>query len=112
MFLPVSDVILGSLIIILLTLSICQHFTKRAALKISELLYIMSKNVREKAVMVREYGKDMEILEAHLFDINASARSLLEVLGHRQISLELDPSLVLSMNGKQVTSKRTSEASL
>ncbi|HCR16511.1 MAG TPA: hypothetical protein DIU35_03425, partial [Candidatus Latescibacteria bacterium] len=63
---------------ILFILNIYQYLTQRAALRIADILYTMSRNVREKAAEVRRDLKDVEIVEAHLFGISTSARSLLK----------------------------------
>ena len=65
----------------------------------------MSKKVREKAIGVREEGKDVEILEAHLFDIAASARTLLHVLGKREIPFDHEPGFTFPVRGNQVDSR-------
>lgn len=62
-------------VVLLIILVIYQHLIQRAALRIGEILYVMAGNVRAKATEVRRDGKDVEIIEAHLFDIATSARS-------------------------------------
>ena len=104
MFLSASHVILVSLIVILLILSIYQSHTKRAALRICEILYIMSRNVRERAVVVRREQKNVEIVESHLLNIDTFSRALLKVLGYGENSLCFDPKLTLSSTDMQVSS--------
>ena len=57
--------ILAVLVVILILLNIYQYLVQRAALRIAEILFVMSRNVREKANEVRLDGKDVEIIEAH-----------------------------------------------
>lgn len=66
-------VLLGALLMLLL-LSVYQHLMTRTALEMSELLYILSRNVRHKAADVWEDEKDVEIVEARLLDLSAAAR--------------------------------------
>ena len=65
----ITTAILAGGIIILVLLNIYQFLVQRAALRIGEILYVMAGNVRAKAQEVRRDGKDVEIIEAHLFDI-------------------------------------------
>jgi len=90
--------------IILVVLNIYQYLVLRAALRIAEILYVMSRNVRGKASEVRRSKKDVEIIEAHLFDIATSARSLLRALGRREKSIDPDPALSISTNGHRMDS--------
>ena len=78
-------------VVLLIILVIYQHLIQRAALRIGEILYVMAGNVRAKATEVRRDGKDVEIIEAHLFDIATSGRS--------EESLGPDPSLTVFTNG-------------
>ena len=89
---------------ILFILNIYQYLTQRAALRIADILYIMSRNVREKAAEVRRDWKDVEIVEAHLFGISTSARSLLKALGRTDESIGPDPAIDLPPNGNQLDS--------
>ena len=82
--------------VILILLNIYQYLVQRAALRIAEILFVMSRNVREKAKEVRLDGKDVEIIEAHLFDVATSARSLLKALGRSEKSIDPDPMLSIS----------------
>ena len=97
-------VILTILAIILVIFNIYQFLVMRAALRIAEILYVMSRNVRQKASEVRRSKKDVEIIEAHLFDIATSARSLLKTLGRNEKSIDPDPSLSISTNGHSMDS--------
>ena len=85
---------------LLFILNVYQFLTQRAALRVAEILYVMSRHVREKASEVRRESKDVEIIEAHLFDISTSARSLLRTLGRKEESLGPDPSLELAPNNR------------
>jgi len=92
------------LVIILAILNIYQFLIMRAALRIAEILYVMSRNVREKATEVRRHQKDVEIIEAHLFDIATSARSLLRALGRSEKNIDPDPAFSISSNGHRMDS--------
>jgi hypothetical protein len=100
----ISTAILAGAIIILALLNIYQFLVQRAALRIGEILYVMAGNVRAKAQEVRRDGKDVEIIEAHLFDIATSARSILRALGRSEKSLGPDPALTVSTNGSRMSS--------
>ena len=80
----------------LLVLNLYQFLVQRAALRIAEILFIMSRNVRERIADVRHNQKDVEIVEAHLVDIAASSRSLLQALGCDEKLLGPDPTSELS----------------
>ena len=58
---------LSAVIVLLIFLVIYQYLVQRSALRIGEILYVMASNVRAKASEVRRDGKDVEIIEAHLF---------------------------------------------
>ena len=90
---------LCAIAVLLLIVVIYQYLIQRAALRIGEILYVMAGNVRAKATEVRRDGKDVEIIEAHLFDIATSARSILRALGRSEESLGPDTSLTVSTNG-------------
>jgi hypothetical protein len=95
--------LLSLLVVFLVILNIYQYLIKRAALRIAEILYVMSRNVREKASEVRLDGKDVEIIEAHLFDVATSARSLLKALGRSERNIDPDPTLSISTtNGRRM----------
>ena len=84
---------------LLFLLNVYQFLVQRSALRLAEILYIMSRNVREKAAEVRRDQKDVEIIEAHLFDLATSARSILRALGRSESSLGPDPVHTMSPNG-------------
>lgn len=92
----IMTLVLVILVALLFIANVYQFLTQRAALRIAEILYIMSRHVREKASEVRRENKDVEILEAHLFGIATSARSLLRTLGRNEASLGADPTIDLS----------------
>ena len=97
---------LCAVVVLLIILVIYQHLSQRAALRIGEILYVMAGNVRAKASEVRREGKDVEIIEAHLFDIATSARSLLKALGRSEKSIDPDPMLsISSTNGHRIDSE-------
>jgi hypothetical protein len=91
----VIHLILVVLVAILFILNVYQFLTQRAAVRIAEILYIMSRHVRDKAAHVKRESKDVEIIEAHLFGIATSARSLLRTLGRNESSLGSDPTIDL-----------------
>ena len=88
----------------LLFVNVYQYLIQRSALRIAEILYIMSRTVRERAADVRKSQKDVEIIEAHLFDLTTSARSLLRALGRSESSLGPDPEHTMSPNGHHMDS--------
>ena len=96
--------VLCGAIIVLVILNIYQFLVQRAALRISEILYVMAGNVRAKAQEVRRDGKDVEIIEAHLFDMATSARCILRALGRSEDSLGPDPALTVGTNGNRMSS--------
>ena len=96
--------IFAGIIIVLIVLNIYQFLIQRAALRVAEILYVMAGNVRAKAQEVRRDEKDVEIIEAHLFDIATSARSILRALGRAEESLGPDPALTVSTNGSRMSS--------
>lgn len=85
--------VLGILVGLLFVLNIYQFLVSRTALRLGEVLFVMSNNVREKAAEVRREQKDIEIIEAHLLDLTTSTRGLLRALGRREKTLGTDPSL-------------------
>ena len=97
-----------ALVVLLVVLSIYQYLIQRAALRIAEILFVMSRNVREKANEVRIDGKTVEIIEAHLFDIATSACSLLKALGRAEKTIDPDP--MLSISSSNNTTIRPSRA--
>jgi hypothetical protein len=97
---PILTSVLVVLVAALFILNVYQYLTQRAALRIADILYIMSRNVREKAAEVRRDRKDVEIVEAHLFGISTSARSLLKALGRKDDTIGPDPTIDLPPNGQ------------
>ena len=95
--------VLGGIVVVLILLNIYQYLIQRAALRVAEILYVMAANVRAKASEVRRDGKDVEIIEAHLFDMATSARSILRALGRSEESLGPDPALTVSTNGNRMS---------
>ena len=100
----VIDIVLAVAVIVLVVLNIYQFLIQRSALRVAEILYVMASNVRAKAQEVRRDGKDVEIIEAHLFDMATSARSILRALGRSEDSLGPDPALTVSTNGSRMSS--------
>jgi len=96
--------VLAGAIIVLVLLNTYQFLVQRAALRIAEILYVMAGNVRAKAQEVRRDGKDVEIIEAHLFDMATSARSILRALGRSDDSPGPDPALTVGTNGNHMSS--------
>ena len=94
---------LAGAVILLVLLNIFQLLVQRSALRIAEILYVMASNVRAKAQEVRRDGKDVEIIEAHLFDMATSARSILRALGRSEESLGPDPALTVGTNGNRMS---------
>ena len=88
------------LFLALAVLNVYQYLIQRSALRIADIVYIMSRNVRQRASEVRQNQKDVEILEAHLFDIATSARSLLKALGRSDQSLGPDPAVEMPPCGR------------
>lgn len=102
----IYTMILGVLVVVLIVLNIYQYLVRRGALRIAEILFVMSRNVREKANEVRLDGKAVEIIEAHLFDVATSARSLLKALGRSEKSIDPDPMLsISSTNARRIDSE-------
>ena len=96
--------VLAAVVIVLVLANIYQFLVQRSALRIAEILYVMAGNVRAKAQEVRRDGKDVEIIEAHLFDMATSARSILRALGRSEDSLGPDPALTVGTNGNRMSS--------
>ena len=95
--------VLSGVVILLVLLNIYQFLVQRAALRIAEILYVMASNVRAKAQEVRRDSKDVEIIEAHLFDLATSARSLLRSLGRTEESIGPDPTLTVTTNANRMS---------
>ena len=58
-------------------LNVYQFLAKRGAQRFAEVLYIISRNVAERAQVVKRQQKDVEIVEAQLQDVVTTARTLL-----------------------------------
>ena len=100
MAISVTAIVFSGLVLVLAVLNVYQHLTQRSALRIADILYIMSRNIRRRASEVRRHQKDVEILEAHLFDIATSARSLLKALGRSDQTLGPDPAVDMPPCGR------------
>ena len=95
--------VLAGAVVLLFLANLYQYLVQRSALRIAEIMYIMSRNVREKAAEVRRDQKDVEIIEAHLFDLTTSARSILRALGRSENALGPDPVHTMSTNGHNMS---------
>ena len=96
---PYLELGLGLLVVLLFIFNVCQFLQRRAALHIAEVLYVMTRHVREKIAEANAEPKDIEIVEAHLFSMITSARSLLRTLGRK---LRPDPALDLTGNAPKI----------
>ena len=74
-------------ICLLLVLNLVQLLSRRSARRLADVLYIVSRRVRDKAVEVREERQDPEILEVYLLDIEGFVLGLQQSLGRRNIDL-------------------------
>ena len=88
-------IILAGICVVLGVLNVYQYLNKKGAQRLAEVLYIISRNVSERAHQVRQQQKDVEIVEAQLQDIVTSARTLLKALGHTEDSLDPDPTYTI-----------------
>ena len=104
MAISLSVLAFAFLILVLAVLNVYQYLVQRSALRIADILYIMSNNIRQRASEVRRHQKDVEILEAHLFDIATSARSLLKSLGRSDEALGPDPAIDMPFNARGMDS--------
>ena len=104
MAITISTLFLTGLVLLLAVANVYQHLIQRSALRIADILYIMSRNIRQRATEVRRQQKDVEILEAHLFDIATSARSLLKALGRSEAALGPDPAIDMPPNARGMNS--------
>ena len=100
------SVLLGLVCVFLAVLNVYQFLTRRGAQRLAEILYIISRNVSERAREVRRNQKDVEIVEAHLQDVLTTARTLLLALGRREETLDPDPSVTI-FNGSGDQSKES-----
>lgn len=87
-------------------LNVYQYLAKRGAQRLAEVLYIMSRNVAERAQGVKRHQKDVEIVEAQLQDVVTTSRTLLVSLGRSEDSLDPDPTYTI-FNGSQEMSKES-----
>lgn len=87
-------------------LNVYQYLAKRGAQRLAEVLYIVSRNVSERAQGVKRHQKDVEILEAQLQDVVTTARTLLVALGRSEDTLDPDPSYTI-FSGSQAMSKES-----
>ena len=87
-------------------LNVYQHLAKRGAQRLAEVLYIMSRNVAERAQGVKRHQKDVEIVEAQLQDVVTTARTLLVALGRPESTLDPDPAYTI-FTGSQEMSKES-----
>ena len=85
-------------------LNVYQYLAKKGAQRLAEVLYIVSRNVAERAQVVKRQQKDVEIVEAQLQDVVTTARTLLVALGRSEESLDPDPNYTI-FNGSQEMSK-------
>lgn len=99
-------VVLAILCVSLGVLNVYQYLAKRGAQRLAEVLYIVSRNVAERAQGVKRHQKDVEIVEAQLQDVVTTARTLLVALGRSEESLDPDPTYTI-FNGSQEMSKES-----
>ena len=99
-------IVLGIVCISLAVLNVYQHLSKRGAQRLAEVLYIMSRNVVERAQAVKRHQKDVEIVEAQLQDVVTTARGLLVALGRSEETLDPDPTYTI-FNGSQEMGKES-----
>ena len=99
-------IILGIICAGLAVLNVYQHLAKRGAQRLAEVLYIMSRNVAERAQTVKRQQKDVEIVEAQLQDVVTTSRTLLVALGRPEETLDPDPTYTI-FNGSQEMGKES-----
>ena len=90
---------LGLIVVVLFILNVCQFLMRRSALHMAEILYVMTRHVREKVAEAQTDSRDIEIVEAHLFSMVTSVRSLLRALGRKLLP---DPALDLIGNTPKI----------
>ena len=90
----------------LAVLNVYQYLNRRGAQRLAEVLYIVSRNVSERAQTVKRQQKDVEIVEAQLQDVVTTARTLLVALGRPEDSLDPDPNYTI-FNSSQAMSKES-----
>lgn len=96
----------GIVCICLAVLNVYQYLARRGAQRLAEVLYIMSRNVAERAQGVKRHQKDVEIVEAQLQDVVTTSRTLLVALGRDENSLDPDPTYTI-FNGSQEMGKES-----
>ena len=106
MTISLPTAVLAFCVLVLFIVNIYQFLIRRMALRIGEILFIMSRNVRAKAAEVREDQKDVEIVEAHLSDIVTSACNLVKVLAYGRTPPDFEAACAASSNGKQLDGKK------
>ena len=82
-------------------LNVYQYLGRKGAQRLAEVLYIMSRNVAERAQGVKRHQKDVEIVEAQLQDVVTTSRTLLVALGRSEESLDPDPTYTI-FNGSEM----------
>ena len=90
----------------LAVLNVYQSLAVRGAQRLAEVLYIMSRNVAERAQGVKRHQNDIEIVEGQLQDVVTASRSLLVALGRAEESLDPDPTYPI-FNGSQEMSRES-----
>ena len=88
-------VIMTVVCVFLAVLNVYQYLGRKGAQRLAEVLYIMSRNVAERAQTVKRQQKDVEIVEAQLQDVVTTARTLLVALGRPEDSLDPDPNYTI-----------------
>ena len=100
-------IILSGGCIILFVLNVYQYLSRTTARRLAEVVYIISRNVAERATEVNQQQKDVEIIEAQLHDVVTSTRTLLTSLGYKEEALGPDP-LHSIFNGSSSTLSKDS----
>ena len=86
--------------------NVYQYLSRRGSERLAEVLYIMSRNVAERAQSVKRHQKDVESVEAQLQDVVTTARTLLVALGRAEETLDPDPTYTI-FNGSNEMSKES-----
>ena len=98
--------ILSVVCFFLAVLNVYQYLARRGSQRLAEVLYIISRNVADRAREVRCHKKDVEIVEAQLQDVLTTARTLLLALGRNEETLNPDPTVTI-FNGSGDLSKES-----
>ncbi len=98
--------VLGLVCVFLAVLNVYQHLARKGAQRLAEIVYIISRNVADRAREVRRHKKDVEIVEAQLQDVLTTARTLLLALGRNEETLDPDPTVTI-FNGSGDLSKES-----